>query len=1100
VTVLEAASASAFRYTPPRRLDSLSFVVLAGGGVPDLEAAISEASEAASAVADDYEIVVVDVGSAESVEAVVHRLAKSHDLPVRLTRHEPNSGYGQSVRRAWLAGRSEWVAFTDAEYRFRLSDLADFIPLTDRADVITGWRRNRQDSLLRQSGTYLFNLAARVVFRTGVKDANCAFKLLRSSTVRHLELTATTAMVNTELFYQARRHGYSVAELPVTSHQPVSQTTPRGDGERFSRAMREFVALRRQLNTRAQNRLRLNCWLVGLLALFSGIASTVWSSATHTVLAYGDAEAHLNISKRVVSGLTAGLAQLGSVWLPLPHLLMLPFVVNDDLWRTGLAGAAIGVPCLVLAAVMAYRTSYLLTNSIAASWLAPVVIIGNPNTLYLAATPMTELLLLSMVASSLYFLCNWVLNGRVNDLVLAAAFASLATLSRYDGWMLVLMEAVVVVIVAAFRHRTRAGIEGLCVLFGVLAFTGIGAWLLWNQLIFSDAFYFAESVYGSAEQQQFFLRHGLLPTYHDLDKSAMYWFEDVRIIAGTAVGLLAALGLVILVVTSIRQRRLGPVLIAAVALSCFAFYILSLYLGQASLILPRFVAPDAPYEMSNLRYGLQALLPIGIFVAYLASRRPRVLVPIFVAVVVAQGAFFVGSNQVMAYRDGTAGLSSQRVSKGPDSPVVEEWLRRNYDGGLVLMDDYRRPVGPVETGIPMSSFIGVGNKPYWRESLGNPAQHAQWMILQHANTDAVWTGFSPQSRAILADHFVQVFRSGEVIVYKRRPGVEDTVRKFGQHLYLDGARWNSVGVNSYDLLQQPLSVSEERLTGIAGSGYNTVRTWCFDQDGGLSDTTLEKLATLLNSARERGVRVICTIGNTLSDFGGQSYFTPQGQDFFASPAARGRFGDQIQKLLNYQDEKGVRLADQQAILAWDLLNEPRPNATTPEGAVADWTDEMAALVSSMDQRHLVTIGAEGFIPGYPDDPNLMGRSGAEFETLCKIPAITLCSVHLYPKYLRDPSSSDYLGEIVQAWREAGDRASKPVLLEEVGYSWRDAGSFTVRQEFYDNVARAINNSDLDGGLLWNLGSVVDDEFTLQYGDADSDRTLSAWATLIAKTK
>ena len=73
-------------------------------------------------------------------------------------------------------------------------------------------------------------------------------------------------------------------------------------------------------------------------------------------------------------------------------------------------------------------------------------------------------------------------------------------------------------------------------------------------------------------------------------------------------------------------------------------------------------------------------------------------------------------------------------------------------------------------------------------------------------------------------------------------------------------------------------------------------------------------------------------------------------------------------------------------------------------------------------------------------------------------------------------------------------------MEEVGYSSREAGSFTARQEFYDNVARAINNSDLDGGLLWNLGSVVDNEFTLQYGDPDSDRTLSAWSTLIAKSK
>ena len=139
MTVLDETSASAFRYTPPKRLQSLSFAVLAGDTVQNVEAAISEAIEAASAVADYCEIVVVDVSTTKFVEAVVQRLARNHDIPIRLTRYEHNAGYGQSVRHAWSTGRSEWVAFTDAEYQFRLGDLADFIPLTDHADVITGW-------------------------------------------------------------------------------------------------------------------------------------------------------------------------------------------------------------------------------------------------------------------------------------------------------------------------------------------------------------------------------------------------------------------------------------------------------------------------------------------------------------------------------------------------------------------------------------------------------------------------------------------------------------------------------------------------------------------------------------------------------------------------------------------------------------------------------------------------------------------------------------------------------------------------------------------------------------------------------------------------
>src|SRR3990172_10287897 len=56
-------------------------------------------------------------------------------------------------------------------------------------------------------------------------------------------------------------------------------------------------------------------------------------------LAYNDARSHLDIVRRVVEGLKPGLAQLGSVWLPLPHLLMIPTIWNDFMWHSGLSGA-----------------------------------------------------------------------------------------------------------------------------------------------------------------------------------------------------------------------------------------------------------------------------------------------------------------------------------------------------------------------------------------------------------------------------------------------------------------------------------------------------------------------------------------------------------------------------------------------------------------------------------------------------------------------------------------------------------------------------------------------------------------------------------------
>ena len=1088
-----------YRYRPPTRLRSLSVVMPAHNEAENIRAAILNGLEAAATVARRFEVVVVDDGSTDATAAIVESMAAVYGDSVRLIRNERNLGYGPTVRRAWTAARMEWVLFTDSDCQFDLREVAHLVALTDEADLVTGWRQKRQDRLLRRINAGIFNIAGRLFFGTGIKDIDCAFKLMRASALRQLDLTANSAMVNTELLYQARQHSLRIGQLPVTHYPRQFGQASGGDPRVIARAIVEFFAMRRRFNQPQAKRLRLCSWLVGVLALLGGLASTAWAFAHHVVLAYGDAEAHLNIAKRVVSGLTPGLGQLGSVWLPLPHLLMIPFVVNDTLWRTGLAGAAVGVPSLVLLAVMSYKLAHLLTGSIAGSWLAPLVIVANPNTLYMAATPMTEVLLLAMATTSVYFLARWVLRGDLASLVLTGLFASLASLSRYDGWALVMIEAVAVLVTAAVRHRSLRGTEGLMVLFGMLAFSGIIGWLLWNQLIFSDPLYFAKSVYGSAQQQQWFLQHGLLPTYHNFGKSVVFWFEDVRLIAGSALGVLAAVGLGALLVRCARQRRLGPVLIAAAALSSFPFYILSLYVGQASLILPQFVAANAPYHMSNLRYGLQALLPIALFMAYLAARRPKVLVPLFLVAVLGQGALMVVTHQVMTYEDGTRGLSSQRVSKGPDSPYVEAWMRRHYDGGLVLMDDYRRPMGLVESGVPMQDFIGSGNKPYWQESLRDPALYATWIVLQQSSTDAVWSSFSPQSRAILADHFTVVYQHGYIYVYKRRPAPGDFVVKRGQHLYLNGARWNPVGVNSYDLLAESQQTIDSRLTLLAKGGDNTVRTWCFEKDGGINDATLAKLAVTLDWARARGLRVICTLANALPDYGGEGHFTPRGQDFFTSPTARARYRTQVQRVLDYRDASGVRLADNPAVLAWDLLNEPRGNSGSPPGAVSAWTEQMGTFVDSLDPRHLITIGAEGFQAGYPANPALAGPSSSDFASLCGVPSITLCSAHLYPKYLPSPADSTQIGRVMQAWRLTANKLNKPVLIEEVGYSLAHGHTLTGRHAFYDNVARAVNNSDIDGALLWNLGSKADNGFTLAYGDHDSDRVLSAWSFIIHKT-
>src|SRR5438477_12735280 len=87
--------------------------------------------------------------------------------------------------------------------------------------------------------------------------------------------------------------------------------------------------------------------VAALLSAAIGIVAAWWTFAHGYTLYYGDAEAHLNIARRIVDSRTPGPDQIGTVWLPLPHLLLIPFVIRDSWWHGGLAGVLPSTGCFV---------------------------------------------------------------------------------------------------------------------------------------------------------------------------------------------------------------------------------------------------------------------------------------------------------------------------------------------------------------------------------------------------------------------------------------------------------------------------------------------------------------------------------------------------------------------------------------------------------------------------------------------------------------------------------------------------------------------------------------------------------------------------------
>src|SRR5438270_2537947 len=96
----------------------------------------------------------------------------------------------------------------------------------------------------------------------------------------------------------------------------------------------------------------LACVIFGLALLIT--LCGWWLYRQNYVLYYGDAQAHLNMSRSIIDSRTPGYDQLGTVWLPLLHLICLPLVQQDWLWSTGLAGTIPVALCFVLAGTFFY--------------------------------------------------------------------------------------------------------------------------------------------------------------------------------------------------------------------------------------------------------------------------------------------------------------------------------------------------------------------------------------------------------------------------------------------------------------------------------------------------------------------------------------------------------------------------------------------------------------------------------------------------------------------------------------------------------------------------------------------------------------------------
>jgi hypothetical protein len=480
---------------------------------------------------------------------------------------------------------------------------------------------------------------------------------------------------------------------------------------------------------------RTELWAVAACCAAASLSAVAWGWRNNALLNYGDAVAHLHIARRFVDCRFHSIAELGSVWLPLPHLLMLPFVQVYAWWANGIAGT--------IPSVLAYLASCIGLYRLARRWLPPhaaalalAFFAINPNLLYLQSTAMTEPLFVCEMIWAAALLVDWRASldadperaGRLQAWIAAVLIAAVWT--RYDGWVIALLAWLAVGITLLRRGRLRSTSFWLC---SVALAAAPAAWLVYNATQFGDWLDFARGPYSARAIELRTAAHGPGPPHpgwHNPWVSLKFFLKVAEMDAvSTACGK-TALALSVLGTVgawlAARRRAFTWTLILWLPVP---FYAYSVAYGSV----PIFIPPWWPHSWYNTRYGVELLpaLALGLgFITHFAIGAVREFKPQWakiavgaIAALLAVNAWAMVRERPLVYVEGTKNIIA-RLPFDENIPPVLRKLLAARPGGALLMNTSVYPELVAFTGIPLRQTINESDQYIYRNALAAPASHA----------------------------------------------------------------------------------------------------------------------------------------------------------------------------------------------------------------------------------------------------------------------------------------------------------------------------------------------------------------------------------------
>jgi len=433
--------------------------------------------------------------------------------------------------------------------------------------------------------------------------------------------------------------------------------------------------------------------MIIILGTYLGMAYILYSLDNYSLLYYGDSISHLIIARKIYDWQDPGLEQLGTVWLPLPHLLFALPATLDMLFFTGFAALIINVPVTILSSIVLYRLLLNYTDNRKAFFLT-LLYPFNPNTIYLSITAMTEpLLILFFVLSAFYLL---LVNSNSKHMIFCALSISLATLVRYEGWFLPLF-----ILFYSIRYYFLYKRHNVLI-YSLISFIGIVIWLSWNIYYYNDPFEFMNSEFYSASWQA---------ANRDISKSLL--FNPINVIYVYTLNLIAMYGPLGL---SLLRFNKNSIYLAILPI----FTIISLLIGIGELSLwfnSRFLILIAPLLIiltaRVMHTKLLKTYVISIYIYY---------------IIITLGMFgIIDYNLIpVTYQDAKTGFDFNKTPL-----AIGEFMRENYDYGniMIITGSMQEHKIMISSWIPLNKYDEIIESSRWKESFYKPWNYDRWLII-----------------------------------------------------------------------------------------------------------------------------------------------------------------------------------------------------------------------------------------------------------------------------------------------------------------------------------------------------------------------------------